>query len=392
MTQYGRPVHIRLLKIMRNGLNQLADSLRRPVLNSSIVLVAGRASPAKISDIKERVQFLLACIGVYRPIIVVPSCSISTYVRSQAIVVADSKAVPAFAREHARWIADLDNETNPMDGWALVDLARVFTSRTSQKRHERAGQQALLERVKALNADRSRPVYLFGTGPSLQLAADRSFSDGLRIVCNTVVRDAQLWHHISPHFLVAGDAIYHFDNTAHARAFRADALQRLTESDGATLFVYPAMFDVIVRREFRAVESLLVPIPWGEHTDVSVDLTRNFTIPPLGNVLCNLLLPLGCTLSKDIRLWGFDGRSPNDTGFWANSNRQAYPELMQSIRDAHPAFFSALTPKGREEKYVEEVHGNVLDERLTEAENRGFSFRMLHHSWTPTLRKRYRAS
>ena len=115
-----------------------------------------------------------------------------------------------------------------------------------------------------------------------------------------------------------------------------------------------------------------------------------FVFLNLKTCLPNLLLPLGCTLSNDVRLWGFDGRAPSDSGFWANSDRHAYPDLMQSIRDAHPAFFAEKTPKGDEAQYVNKVHGDLLDERLTEAEGRGFEFRMLHASWTPTLQKRYR--
>jgi hypothetical protein len=38
---------------------------------------------------------------------------------------------------------------------------------------------------------------------------------------------------------------------------------------------------------------------------------------------------------------------------------------------------------------VEQVHGDQLEERFTEAERRGFQFRMLHPSWTPTFQKRY---
>ena len=51
-----------------------------------------------------------------------------------------------------------------------------------------------------------------------------------------------------------------------------------------------------------------------------------------------------------------------------------------------------MTPAGNEIQYVNEVHGDWLDDRLTEAEERGFSFQMLHRSWTPTLQKRYRES
>ncbi|MGY4712353.1 hypothetical protein ACXDF8_22800 [Mycolicibacterium sp. CBM1] len=311
------------------------------------------------------------------------------YVRSAAVASADSKALATFAHHRLNWVVDLDYETNPTDGWDLMDLGVSLTRRRARRRWASAARRTFSDRVEKIRAEGSRPVYLFGTGPSLQLAADRSFSDGTVVVCNTIVRDVDLWNHLNPHFLTAGDAIYHFGHNAHARAFRADALRRLEESNGRTLFVYPAQFDVIVRSEFRDVRQLLIPIPYGEHTDISVNLTENFELPHLGNVLNNSLLPLGCTLSRDVRLWGFDGRAPQDTGFWANSDRHSYPELMQSIRDAHPAFFSDSIPAGNEIKYVNSVHGDLLDERLSEAEGRGFTFRMLHQSWTPTLQKRH---
>ncbi|WP_164478462.1 hypothetical protein [Mycolicibacterium stellerae] len=269
-----------------------------------------------------------------------------------------------------------------------MDLAAAISGGVP-RREAATARKTFVSHVQGLKADGPRPVYVFGTGPSLGSAVEHSFDDGTVVVCNTIVRDPELWHHLAPAFLTAGDAIYHFGHTPHARAFRADALRRLKESDGRTLFVYPATFDVVVRSEFEAVESLLVPIPWGEHTDITVDLTKHFVLPAVGNVLNALLLPLACTLSQDVRLWGFDGRAPTDTGFWANSGRHTYPELMQSIRDSHPAFFADRIPKGDEIRYVKEVHGDWLETRLSEAEERSFQFRMLHQSWTPTLQKRY---
>jgi hypothetical protein len=318
------------------------------------------------------------------------SASPLKYAGFSAVVVADYAAAPAIARKHLNWVFDLDYETNATDGWEAMELATLLNKQSGIEPDLATAHRALVDHVQKLNAGGMRPAYIFGTGPSLQLAAGRTFADGITIVCNTIVRDPVLWDHLAPAILTAGDAIYHFGDNLHAKAFRADALSRLTESDGRTLFVYPAMFDVIVRPEFRDVESILVPIPWGEHTDVTVDLTDRFGLPRVGNVLNALLLPLGCTVSMDIRLWGFDGRGPTDNGFWANSDRHAYPELMQFLRDSHPAFFAESIPKGKEQEYVHRVHGELLDERLTEAESRGYCFQMLHPSWTPTLQKRYR--
>jgi hypothetical protein len=372
-------------------LNDAVDVLRAPLRRDVVLLVTGNASDAKTSEVEKRLRFLFTHLEKTIEIRKSRRASPLAYLRDAGLAAADAAAVPAFVNRHVRWVTDLDYESNPLDGWELMDLG-VALSRGAQRTSVAHAYEKFVDHVRRRTVGGPRPAYIFGTGPSLSLASERSFSDGAVIVCNTVVRDSELWHHLNPTFLTAGDAIYHFGHTEHARAFRADALKRLKESDGVTLFVYPAQFDVIVRSEFREVQPLLVPIPYGEHTDVSVDLTRRFTFPNLGNVLTSLLLPLACTLSTDVRLWGFDGRSPSDTGFWANSNRHAYPELMQGIRDAHPAFFADLIPPGKEVQYVTRVHGDLLEERLTDAESRGFQFRMLHPSWTPTLQKRYGGS
>lgn len=387
MIRHSFPLHRRVLWGLRRRFNVALGFFRAPVRRREVLLVTGNASPAKVLEVEARLRFLFAHIENLLEIRRVQRASPLSYVRNTAIVAVDAAAVSAFACRHLRWVVDLDYDTNMLDGWALMDLGDALT-RGPRRTSVAAARQTFIDHVRRLNVDGARPVYLFGTGPSLQLADQRSFADGITVVCNTIVRDPELWRHLAPAFLAAGDAIYHFGHTPHARAFRTDALRRLQESNGHTLFVYPAQFDVIVRSEFRDVQALLVPIPVGDHADITVDLTKHFRLPQLENVLANLLLPLGCTLSNDVRLWGFDGRAPTDSGFWANSDRHAYPELMQSIRDSHPAFFAEKTPKGDEAQYVNTVHGDLLDERLTEAESRGFEFRMLHASWTPTLQKR----
>jgi hypothetical protein len=238
-----------------------------------------------------------------------------------------------------------------------------------------------------LNSAQYRRAYLFGTGPSLARAIDRDWSDGFRIVCNTIVRDPELWSHIDPHFVVAGDAIYHFGFTDFARAFRADLAKRLVDSPHV-FFLYPASYDALVRREFAFCADRLIAVPWGTHTHVHADLTVDFALPALGNVLNCLLLPLGCTVSKEVGLWGFDGRAPKDTLFWSNSNKHSYSELMPSLQAAHPAFFDEHVPKQDPEKYVRSVHGDVLEFNLSQAEAAGWRVRMLHPTYTPTLAKR----
>ncbi len=189
-----------------------------------------------------------------------------------------------------------------------------------------------------------RKSYVFGTGPSLAKAETLDFSDGYRIVCNTICKDRGLFARLKPHILVAGDAQYHFSDTRHAQAFLHDVEERMEEVD--FVFCYPASFDAFVRRRFAKVEERLIPIPVGSRFDLTTDMTRQFSLPRTGNVLGLLLLPIACQLSKDVWLLGFDGRRPSDKYFWANSAKHSYPALIEEMSLEYPAFYSHFVPKG----------------------------------------------
>ncbi|RME57449.1 hypothetical protein D6779_08650 [Candidatus Parcubacteria bacterium] len=282
-------------------------------------------------------------------------------------------------------VFDVDFRRNPLDGWAWVELLSWLTQYTADVQSARA---RFRKKVKILKKQGKSVAYVFGTGPSLSQAMERDWSDGYRIVCNTIVRDPILWHHLNPDFIVAGDAIYHFGFTRFAQSFRRDLHQRLQESDA--LFVYPAMFDALVQREFSMVADQLIPVPIGWRRRVDIDLMRVFALPALGNVLGVLLLPLACTMTRRIGLWGFDGRRPGTRLFWENSPRHSYPEYIPDLQEAHPAFFAHYVPSSDPSRYVRKYHGKELDASLRLAEHRGWHFEMLHFSYTPVLQKRFK--
>lgn len=281
-------------------------------------------------------------------------------------------------------VFDIDWRSNPADGWSWLEAA-TWSARHIADRATSARRFAALKAQ--LDCARFERCYLFGTGPSLEKAVDRDWSDGIRIVCNTIVRDAALWRHISPHMVVAGDGIYHFGFTDFAKAFRRDLRARLEESP-AVPFMYPAQFDHVVRRELAGLEDQLMPISISAAVDMNSGVATSFELPQMGNVLNLLLLPVGCALSKRVGLWGFDGRAPSDKLFWSNSAQQSYPELMGTLQLAHPSFFDHHVPKNDPEKYLRAVHGDVLEHALGTAESKGWRFEMLHPTWTATLQRR----
>jgi hypothetical protein len=276
----------------------------------------------------------------------------------------------------------------PLDAWVYHGLLSRFNPVDNNECNKiKVSFIKLIESLKKQDLSKS---YIFATGPSLQKAFEVKFHDGYRIVCNTIVKDNSLWHYISPHIIVAGDALYHFSDSSFSIAFIKDLRQRLKESP-STVFVYPMLFHRFVVRELTEFADRLYPVPIGDHKDITVDLTKTYALPALGNVLNLLLLPLAINLSKEIYFWGFDGRSPNDKDFWSNSDKHFYNDLVPELKMSHPAFFDHFVPKNNESSYVRTVHGDILELSLNKAEREGWKFNMMHDTYTPALKARYKS-
>lgn len=354
--------------------------------NDKLVIVAPKSEQDRIEEIQNRCAF-------YIPNLEVEVLNIESsqkipyrvlYNSTPLLLLRDSSQLPWISR-YREGIFNVDYLDNPSDGWAWHELLNYILKPDNS--YLSISKERFIQRIESLSKKHLNKSYIFGTGPSLEKAINQDWSDGYRIVCNTIVRDKELWDHIDPHFIVAGDAIYHFGHTKFAKAFRKDLAERLASSN--TLFVYPDLFHQFISRELKHLSDKLVPIPIGNHQEININLIHEFTLPGLGNVLALLLLPLGCTLSKNVCLFGFDGRAPDDKLFWSNSNKHTYSEFMDSLKTAHPCFFEYYVPNEDPVKYVKSVHGDLLDQKMSQAENEGWKFLMLHPSWTPTLQKRY---
>lgn len=376
-----------VLKGAARRLWQQSQSVLRPHMRSDyVVVISGEPLVEKErAEILTRLRFFVPAIAdraIFR------TTPLPTDLMSRAPIL--TFAIPPSARANIRkfrrdGVFDVDHRRNHAEGGEWLRLSHYVAPAKPDLSRARAAFRAQIQRLKALNLGKA---YVFGTGRSLADAISKDWSDGYRVVCNTIVRDPELWNHIEPHFIVAADTIYHFGFTDFAKAFRADLRRRLSETE--TYFVYPERFHAIVEREFGSVAERLIPVPQGHHDRLVLDLEQDFELSGLGNILNILLLPIACTLQRNVFLWGLDGRAPNDRLFWANSEKHSYPELMDSLLNAHPAFFATHVPATNPAAYVNEVHGDAFDARLADAEARGWSFTMMHPSWTPALQKRFR--
>lgn len=281
---------------------------------------------------------------------------------------------------------NLDSQHISLVAWEWHRLVNFINPPTLDFEAQRKRFAQYVDQCKESAGD-SQESYVFGTGPSLGKLRGIGRSDGWRIVCNTIVRDKELWDSLKPHFIVAVDGGYHFGPTVFARAFRHDLKNRLLETK--TAFLYPANFDWLVKREMSDLSDLLFPVPvqcmpepW------NFSLLDSYWFGTGRNVLC-YMLQLAATLSDKINLWGFDGRAPSDYKFWANSAKQNYEDLMWSLHKDYPAFYEASVPEDDPTKYNREVMHESLGCLLDSLEKRGAEIRMLHKSWTETLAKRY---
>jgi hypothetical protein len=369
-----------IIKGVTQGVFKL---MPQSVREQTVRVVTQGMSEADIADAKQKIAFFLPTVN---RIEWVPEATPSLLTSPAAILHGLGEQMPGWLRAHPGRF-DINRHQCPLEGWNWIDAASYVVGHECDPGASRLRFIALVERLHAQSQE-PRPCYVFGTGPSLAKAMDRDWSDGIRVVCNTIVRDEELWNHLAPHVIVAGDGIYHFGFTDFAKAFRRDLKLRLKAAPN-TVFLYPMQFDVIVRREMPELADQLVPIPVGQHTAVHQSMAETFALPALGNILNLLLLPVGCNLSKVVGLWGFDGRAPDDKLFWSNSSKHSYTELLPLLQAAHPGFFDHNVPKNDPEKYIRSVHGDVLERCLSDAEAQGWTFKMLHHSWTPTLAKRH---
>lgn len=224
-------------------------------------------------------------------------------------------------------------------------------------------------------------VYVFGTGPSIEIAFDFDFSDGYRIVCNTMIKNKELMNHIQPHFLVAADAIYHFGISKYASRFRKDL--ELFLNTHRCIFIAPEHYYANFIFHHSNLETLTVPVPYTAD-EINLSMKDKFKVKSLHNVLNQLLLPLASSLCDNIYLLGFDGRKQTDKHFWKSTDSVNYEGLKKYHQAAHPGFF-----KGIDYEEYAVMQSEIAELIISLGEKVGKKYYSLNESTNKALQKRY---
>jgi len=180
-------------------------------------------------------------------------------------------------------------------------------------------------------------ISVFGTGPSIVEALDHDHSSSFNIICNTLVKDRLFIDQLSPRIIIAADAHFHLSYHRYSSKFLSDLIYIL-DNYNITFFTFDK-FALFIQRRVPELSGRVFGIPAGR-SSFGFNFDRDYRLFSGDSVLNMFLLPIACFLGKNVSLFGFTGRSPNDSFFWNHSDLHQYSDRMEDVRLAHRAFFT----------------------------------------------------
>lgn len=258
----------------------------------------------------------------------------------------------------------------------LADAARIVGQGRQFDRSQAAAFSRLAERL-----GRAPFAYLVGTGPSARRALDHDLSDGVRIVCNTVVLDDELMAHVRPDILAFADPIFHFGPSTYAQRFQEAVVAQAAKHEFAIVTTERNV--PLLRAHAPEIAERVIGLRQGNASwPDNLDLRAHPAVRPYPNVLTMLMLPVAATMARQIALIGFDGRDPRDDYFWRHGSTVQLDQELKDIRLVHPGFFDLDYAN-----YYDE-HIAATERLFASLEERGTGIRPMTESYIPALRRR----
>jgi hypothetical protein len=226
---------------------------------------------------------------------------------------------------------------------------------------------------------------VLGTGPSAGDIEGDHTTWTYRIVCNSAIRDKDLMERLRPTHISFGDPVFHFGPSAYAGEFRRDLREVAEKYD--SILVVPGYCAGLIAANLPWTRGRMLPLDlesksWHAPTMDALEVRRT------GNVLTQQMVPLGIAIASKVDIGGADGRKPDEKYFWTHSPSHQYSDtLMNSVFDAHPAFF-------RDTDYADYYaeHCAAMDDLISYGETRGCRFTTVTNSYIPALASRMRGA
>jgi hypothetical protein len=188
---------------------------------------------------------------------------------------------------------------------------------------------------------------------------------------------------LQPQILTFSDPAYHFGVSQYANMFRQEAAAAL-KNHPEMICIVPERYLPLITADFGPeMEERLIGVPVVEQKTFNFPSVDQFFTRFTGNILTQLMIPIASRLSKKVIIYGADGRTPSDQGFWQHAPTAQINSLMSTIYESHPA----LTRDEQVEEYYR-IHCNSLESLLTEGETIGIKYHSETPSFIPALSKR----
>ncbi|QIV96493.1 hypothetical protein EDC55_12029 [Allofrancisella inopinata] len=234
------------------------------------------------------------------------------------------------------YVVNTDFLINQFEAIQLVRLSRLFIS-YKEKQDSKIQLRHFLSFLKKQQKD----VLLIGSGPSTVKIdyCDLDFSNTISIVCNSVVKNIDLLKKVNPSIIVASDSVFHSGYSKYAEEFRRSLIKAMKMFTSLVLIVpikdyniYKAVLPETVLSRLYCVESKRVKA-------LNMNLIKRTFVKSTNNILTLMMLPIASTISKKIKLIGFDGKTKEDKDIFWKYNQDLQFTSIDSTKLGHPAFY-----------------------------------------------------
>jgi hypothetical protein len=223
---------------------------------------------------------------------------------------------------------------------------------------------------------------VLGTGPSASELDDATIARAdVRIICNSAVLNDELVDRLQPSAVCFGDPVFHYGPSTYAAQFRRDMLRTVMRT--GALVVTPANFLQLLLGHHPELSDRVVGLA-NDGEDWQWPTPDRPQVKPSGNILTEMMLPVGLALADTVLIAGCDGRAKSENYFWKHNPAVQYDaSLMGAVFEAHPSFFAARS-------YADyyDTHCERLQAFCVTAEAKGKSIEGVTRSYIPALRDR----
>ena len=230
-----------------------------------------------------------------------------------------------------------------------------------------------------------KTISAFGNGPSLgQVVNTRvDLGDTIRAVCNSTIGDREALNFLEPELMFCGDPVQHCGVSRYAGQFRKDLAAALSNSNRVlfTQLGYVPYFKSVTSEDCH---DRIIGIGNDRRSKFNLNLRSEFLTAATANIFTMLVLPVVCTVSSDVHVFGCDGMSFSEsTKPWSHSKEDDYMGRMSVTHRVHKGFWQ----RNYEEEYWS--YCRDLSELLDHAEGEGRSVHVRTPSFVPALAKRF---